>query len=409
MNDKIREEENLEVETKEEAEKSELIEEDTVKSSKSKKIIIMITLSMIFLSVGAYFVYSEAKQEEERQNMANSFEENIEFSLEELQTELITYRDTILDENESVEQDYYGVMNTAIVYYQEGLENVLEIQDNLDLNGSINYLSDQQVQELDNQILEVQELIETYIEETKEEIGQTYLEDLTAMIPEDMGESVSEIEESIETLESIIAMMNDENLESMFLDSDACNDLLEKLESLLEEQNDVLEVAIEEAEKEEQESTTTSTSSDTVNYYGATISSSQANEANAIAQSIANTILSNTSYSTDLEKVYAAAEIVADYCNKATYDYDSNKYYRTPYGVFVAGVYTCAGSTRALGLVLDYMGYSWTHYNENEYSHQWCVLQLDGQTGFADGMGGFAGYGTMYSGMTLPNGTTIFF
>ena len=88
---------------------------------------------------------------------------------------------------------------------------------------------------------------------------------------------------------------------------------------------------------------------------------------------------------------------------------DADKHYRSPYGVFVAGVYTCAGTTRALGRVLDYMGYSWQHVNENKWSHQWCIVTMDGQTGYADGMGGIAGYGEMVSGMTLADGRTIYF
>ena len=103
---------------------------------------------------------------------------------------------------------------------------------------------------------------------------------------------------------------------------------------------------------------------------------------------------------------YAAnnPDVVAAYCDNCIYGSDTNKYYRSPYGVFVAGVYTCAGSTRALGRVLDYMGYSWQHVNENKWSHQWCIVTMDGQTGYADGMGGIAGYGEMVSGMTLADG-----
>ena len=59
----------------------------------------------------------------------------------------------------------------------------------------------------------------------------------------------------------------------------------------------------------------------------------------------------------------------------------------------VKGEYSCAGATRALGLVLDCMGYQWTHVNENQYGHQWCSLYMDGQLGFADGQIGLAGYG----------------
>ena len=31
--------------------------------------------------------------------------------------------------------------------------------------------------------------------------------------------------------------------------------------------------------------------------------------------------------------------------------------------------------------------------NENEYKHQWCILKMDGKTGYADGQGYYVGYG----------------
>lgn len=33
------------------------------------------------------------------------------------------------------------------------------------------------------------------------------------------------------------------------------------------------------------------------------------------------------------------------------------------------------------------------YVNENQYTHQWCELKMDGKKGYADGMGGIAGYG----------------
>lgn len=66
--------------------------------------------------------------------------------------------------------------------------------------------------------------------------------------------------------------------------------------------------------------------------------------------------------------------------------------YRTPFGVFVKGEYSCAGATRALGLALTCMGYEWQHINENQYSHQWLELTMDGQRGWADGQNGIANY-----------------
>lgn len=112
------------------------------------------------------------------------------------------------------------------------------------------------------------------------------------------------------------------------------------------------------------------------------------NQALEVAWQIANSITGDS----DLEKVAQAAYIVSLYCADATYTMEG-KDYRTAYGVFIKGEYSCAGSTRALGMVLNCMGYAYEHANENQYTHQWCILNMDGQTGFADGQVGWAGYG----------------
>lgn len=144
------------------------------------------------------------------------------------------------------------------------------------------------------------------------------------------------------------------------------------------------------------------------NYYKG-LSKNEAALADMVAQNIAVSVMSNPSYTTDLQRVNAAAVAVAGYAANGTYGNDLNKYYRSPYGVFVTGNYTCAGTTRALGRVLDYMGYPYIHMNENQWSHQWNAVVMDGQIGFADGMGGFAGYGNYSSGMTLADGRTVYF
>ena len=133
----------------------------------------------------------------------------------------------------------------------------------------------------------------------------------------------------------------------------------------------------------------------------------QAMIADGIAKMYADEILNDTSLKTDLDRVSAAASIAAYYSSKCTYGSDPAKHYRSPYGVFVEGVYTCSGSTRACGRSLDYMGYTWTHANENQNTHQWCELTMDGQKGYADGMGGVAGYGDVESGLA-SNGFIIF-
>ena len=92
-----------------------------------------------------------------------------------------------------------------------------------------------------------------------------------------------------------------------------------------------------------------------------------------------------------LECAYAAG-IVQAYCNDGTYT-TSGKNYRTAYGVFVAREYSSEGATRALGLILDYLGIRWEHANIGTYADQWCRVIVDGQEGFADGINGVAGYG----------------
>lgn len=112
-------------------------------------------------------------------------------------------------------------------------------------------------------------------------------------------------------------------------------------------------------------------------------------QALTVAKQIASVIPREAS---DLDRVSIAARIVSYYCSFCAYTMSGSDY-RTPFGVFVKGEYSCAGATRALGLVLDCLGYQWTHVNENQYDHQWCSLYMDGQLGFADGQTGIAGYG----------------
>lgn len=122
----------------------------------------------------------------------------------------------------------------------------------------------------------------------------------------------------------------------------------------------------------------------------AALSADQKNAAAlTVAQQIAAFVPTDLS---DLDRVSMAASIVSYYCQFCEYTMSGGDY-RTPYGVFIKGEYSCAGATRALGMVLTCMGYSWTHINENQYSHQWCELYMDGQLGYADGQVGIAGYG----------------
>ena len=114
-------------------------------------------------------------------------------------------------------------------------------------------------------------------------------------------------------------------------------------------------------------------------------------ESRVIAQQIANQVKAK-GYSTDLEKVQEAASIVSSYYYRGVH-VESGLDYRTPYGVFIKGEASCAGTTRALALVLEYLGYKTEHVNANQWTHQWLRLTMDGQVGFADGQIGLVGYG----------------
>lgn len=94
----------------------------------------------------------------------------------------------------------------------------------------------------------------------------------------------------------------------------------------------------------------------------------------------------------EVEKVAYAAGIVKAYCDLGTYTTEG-KIYRTAYGVFIGGEYSCAGATRALGLILDYLGISWVHKNINSWEDQWCQVIVDGKEGYGDGITATAGYG----------------
>lgn len=66
-------------------------------------------------------------------------------------------------------------------------------------------------------------------------------------------------------------------------------------------------------------------------------------------------------------------------------------HYNNPYGFFVLGVASCAGSTRAVGLCLNILGIPYEHINENKWGHQWCRVKIDGQNWICDPFGVYVG------------------
>lgn len=69
----------------------------------------------------------------------------------------------------------------------------------------------------------------------------------------------------------------------------------------------------------------------------------------------------------------------------------SNAHYNDPYGFFVLGTASCAGCTRAAGLCLNILGIPYEHVNENQYSHQWCRVNVNGTYWICDAFGLYCG------------------
>lgn len=115
-------------------------------------------------------------------------------------------------------------------------------------------------------------------------------------------------------------------------------------------------------------------------YWGLT--DAQAAQADAFARAIADKAMAQGT--TAYEKVQIAAQMVQSYVANCSYQNDANGYYRSPYGVFVGGVFTCAGATRAMGRVLEFMGYEWYHPGEDQWDHQWVCVKIDGEYAWID-------------------------
>ena len=120
------------------------------------------------------------------------------------------------------------------------------------------------------------------------------------------------------------------------------------------------------------------------------------NAATATSKSSSNSSSSKSTSKTktikDVEKVAYAAGIVRAYCDQGTFT-TAGGINQTAYGVFVGGEYSSAGATRALGLILDYLGITWVHKNIGTFEDQYCQVIVDGKEGYGDGMKATAGYG----------------
>lgn len=69
----------------------------------------------------------------------------------------------------------------------------------------------------------------------------------------------------------------------------------------------------------------------------------------------------------------------------------TEEHYNDVYGYLVNGTASCAGCTRATGLCLNILGIPYEHVNENQYSHQWCRVNINGVYWICDAYGLYVG------------------
>ena len=131
------------------------------------------------------------------------------------------------------------------------------------------------------------------------------------------------------------------------------------------------------------------------------------------AKKYAEYALNYPGVTTDLERIGIAASLVHS-CLKVRHGSSITQIvngqlvttmvpgYNRPFGTMITHYSSCAGDTRAMGLVLEYMGFEWYHVNADQWDHQWCVVyDVDGQTAYADPSNlGLVGYG---EGASLEN------
>ena len=98
--------------------------------------------------------------------------------------------------------------------------------------------------------------------------------------------------------------------------------------------------------------------------------------------------LAGMSLETQLEGVAVALREMFD--SGMSYS-TSDAHYNDPYGYLVLGTASCAGCTRATGLCLNILGIPYEHVNENQWSHQWCRVNVNGTYWICDAYGLYCG------------------
>lgn len=91
------------------------------------------------------------------------------------------------------------------------------------------------------------------------------------------------------------------------------------------------------------------------------------------------------------DQLYGVAIAIRGICDNGLVYSTSNPHYNDPYGYFILGTASCAGCARATGLCLNILGISYEHVNENQNSHQWARINVNGTYWICDAFGLYCG------------------
>ena len=91
------------------------------------------------------------------------------------------------------------------------------------------------------------------------------------------------------------------------------------------------------------------------------------------------------------EQLYGIASSLREMFDSGMTYSTTAPHYNDPYGYLVLHTASCAGCTRATGLCLNILGIPYEHVNENQYSHQWCRVSINGTYWICDAYGLYCG------------------
>ena len=88
--------------------------------------------------------------------------------------------------------------------------------------------------------------------------------------------------------------------------------------------------------------------------------------------------------------IHIASSLRQMFDTQMTYSMSAD-HYNDPYGYLVLHSASCAGCVRATGLCLNILAIPYEHVNENQYSHQWCRVEVNGTYWICDAFGLYCG------------------